>query len=92
MLYAIIALGGPGLVSETLRRAIDAAWMKLAWLLGLVVPKIVLTLVFFLVLCPLAFIARLFKKQDPLFLSRGSNSTFLKLSKTFGPADLENPW
>jgi len=92
LLDAIVVSGGIGLLFPAGARWMDAAWMKLAALMGLIMPKLILSVIFFLFLCPLAFLARLFKKQDSLFLSGKGNSTFLTMTKTFGAKDLKKPW
>ncbi|MCB9266543.1 MAG: hypothetical protein H6558_16075 [Lewinellaceae bacterium] len=89
---AAFAVGLAGMLSETLSKKIAFLWMKLAQGLSFVVPNILLALAFFLVLCPFAFLSRLFGKKDPLMLKDSAGSTFREVDKTFDKGSLENTW
>ncbi len=91
-LWIGLVVGVLGGLSGFLARKIEWAWMKLAWLLSFVVPKILLTAIFFLVLCPLAGLSRTFGTRDPLLLQNNSKSTFKSVDKVFDAESLENPW
>lgn len=56
-----------GLVAPRLLRPVYVAWMALAFILGLVVSTVLLTLLFLLVVTPTGLVARLLGKD---FLSR----------------------
>ncbi|HCR53379.1 MAG TPA: hypothetical protein DIW27_03105 [Cytophagales bacterium] len=71
---------------------IEWAWFKLALGLGWVNSKILLSIVYFIFLFPLAWISRLFTK-DALQLNRKSSSTiYTDRNHTYGKTDLENIW
>jgi hypothetical protein len=71
---------------------ISLLWMKLAALLGKVVPVVLLALVYFLLLFPLAMLARLFR-GDPLQLKdHGEQSFWIKREHLYEARDLEKPW
>jgi hypothetical protein len=91
-IMAALAIGIPGLFSPWFTCKISHLWMQLARLLSLVVPNILLSLVFFLVLTPLAIASRLLGQKDPLFLRNRRESTFREVDKTFDRASLEKPW
>lgn len=65
--------------------------MKLADLLGMVVTNIVLTIVFYDVLFPLALISRLFR-SDPLMLCDKYNSYFIDIHKDQDRRDFTKIW
>ncbi len=91
--YKIAAgVGILGLISSKLAYWIDFLWMKLAWVLSLIVPNILLSAVFFLVLFPVALLSRLFGESDPLWLKNRRDSFFKETNKTFDPESFENPW
>lgn len=52
-----------GLFSPFTLRKIFHYWMKVAFILGWFVSRFLLTILFFFVLAPIAFIAKLFKKE-----------------------------
>ncbi|NDC89133.1 MAG: hypothetical protein EB075_10065 [Bacteroidetes bacterium] len=65
--------------------------MKLAWLLGLVVPKIMLGAVFYLLLTPLALLRRLTTgAKDEGQAER--QSTFVVPDVSFDRKRFEKPW
>ena len=67
-------------------------WFKLAEGLGWVNSKVLLSIIFFLMLTPLAFLSRLFSK-DPLKLKkRSDDSVYRERNDKFVKKDLENPW
>ena len=84
-----------GLVSVLLpvaARWIEWSWLKLAMILGWINSRILLTVVYFIFLLPLAWVSRLFTK-DPLRLKR-SNTTSLYTVRNhqYRKEDLENIW
>ncbi|MFP5470851.1 MAG: hypothetical protein ACLGGV_04585 [Bacteroidia bacterium] len=91
-LYAALSVGVIGVFSNYLSKKIDFLWMKLAWLLSLIVPKILLSVIFYFVLFPVSLLSKLFSKKDPLILKNTKNSTFIDVNKTFDKKSLENPW
>lgn len=67
-------------------------WFKLAEVLGWINSRILLSIIFFLLLTPLAFLSRLFSK-DPLKLKkRPDDSVYRERNYKFVAKDLENPW
>jgi len=56
------------LLSTRFTTAIDFFWSKIIWVLGLIMPKIILTIIFFLILTPIALLSRIFGKKDILKL------------------------
>jgi len=66
--------------------------MKLAWVLSLIIPNILLSSIFFLFLFPIALLSRLFGKKDPLMLKNPEKSVFRNQEKKFDKSSFENPW
>lgn len=91
-LYVAAGTGLAGLLFPGLREWIHILWYRLAHLLGLVVPNILLSIVFFFILFPLALLSRFFGEGDPLKLKNKKASFFKENVRTFKPGDLENPW
>lgn len=80
-----------GIISPFLSAKISGAWLKLAELIGSVMSKIILSLVFFIILVPIALLYRLTKK-NPLFLKRQEGSYYIIRNKQYSPKDIENIW
>jgi len=90
---AVVSLmaGIAGIVSSSLSRKIEWAWMKLAKLLGYIVPNILLSIVFYLILFPIAAFSRLFNK-DPLMLSKEYKTYFIDIDKKMDKESFEKIW
>ncbi len=93
-ILAKIAIG-IGLVSAFIpiaARGIEWVWLKFAHVLGWINSKILLGLIFFLFLMPIALLSRLFTK-DPLKLKgREMKSLFTDRNHLYTKEDLENIW
>ena len=73
-------------------RAIEWLWFKIALGLGWVNSRILLSIIYFIFLMPLAWLSRLFTK-DPLALKRGTRSSlFVTRDHLYNGKDLENIW
>lgn len=92
LLIASFVIGLTGIFSPYLSKWIDYGWMKLTYVLSLIVPNILLSLVFFVFLYPISLAAKLFSKTDNLKLSPGSSSTFITVNKPFKKEDFEKMW
>lgn len=90
--YTSLIVGILGLLSNYLARKIDYLWMKLTWLLSLIMPNVILSVVFFIFLVPIAFLSRLFQKEDQLHLKNNSTTLFKTVNRTYEPASFEKPW
>lgn len=67
-------------------------WFKLGDLLGKIVPKIVLSLVYFIVLSPIAFFYRLFSKDNVGFRAKNLNSMWIQRDHSYTKEDIIKPW
>lgn len=73
--------------------ALARHWMKFANLLGAFNSRLILTVTFYLILTPLAFVYRIFNR--PLvdhFRANKRQSYFEDMKKTYTPADFEKTW
>lgn len=86
---------GIGLISIFIplaAKGIEWVWLKFAHVLGWINSKILLSLIFFLFLLPIAILSRLFTK-DPLKLKgREMKSLFTDRNHSYTKEDLENIW
>lgn len=92
VLMISLGVGIAGVFSPWLSKKIDFIWMKLAWILSLVIPPVILTIIFYLVLFPLAVLSRLLGNPDPLNLKDRTDSLFTSSGKTFEKRDFEKIW
>ncbi|MEO1052120.1 MAG: SxtJ family membrane protein [Bacteroidota bacterium] len=90
-LYVSIALGVLSLLITSFGDLLVKLWFKLAEILGYIPSKVLLSLVFFLFLFPLAWLSRRFSK-NPLQLKNDSDSVFVERNHTYTKEDLENIW
>lgn len=73
-------------------RAIEWVWFKIALGLGWVNSRILLSIIYFIFLMPLAWLSRLFTK-DPLALKKKTRETlFVTRDHLYTGKDLENIW
>ncbi len=92
LIIVSLIIGVTGLFSTYLSKKIDYLWMKLTWLLSLIIPNILLGAVFFFVLFPISFLSKLFRKKDQLMLSNKLKSTYIVSNKSFDKRSFEKPW
>jgi predicted ferric reductase len=89
---AAVIIGLLGLISSFLAKQIDYLWMKLAWVLSLIVPNILLSVIFYLLLTPIALLSRLFGEKNQLNLKNKTDSLFKDYNKEFDKPSFEKPW
>lgn len=89
--YLSLAIGVSGIISPWMREKIAGIWINISGILGLIVPKIILSIIYFGILFPLALLAKLGRK-DPLLLSRNYDTYFIEVEREPRKADFEKIW
>jgi hypothetical protein len=89
--FIALAVGIAGIVSDKLTHWIHKVWFLLADILGYVMSRIILGILFFVILLPVAMMAKLIRK-DFMMLKNRSNSFFVERNIEYQSKDLENPW
>jgi hypothetical protein len=92
LLILAIVIGLLGIFSEKANDKIIWSWTKLTEVLGYIMPNVLLSIVFYFFLTPLAFINRLNRKKNPLQLKNTTNSVFITKRREFSPESLEKIW
>lgn len=92
LLTLSILLAGIGLFSTYLTEKVTWLWLKIAEIIGAVMGKILMSLVFFVFLTPLAFLMRLSGKVTVRIKKENGNSIYEERNHTYSAADLENIW
>lgn len=91
-LYASVGLGAIVTFSSKAANFVHKAWIGLAKILSYIVPNILLTIIFFLLLLPLSVISKIFRKGDLLNINKPSNSLWLDNERVFTKDYFEKPW
>ena len=87
-----LVIGAVSIFIPPAARAIEWIWFKIALGLGWVNSRILLSIIYFFFLMPIAWLSRLFTK-DPLTLKRDSReSLFTTRNHLYTGKDLENIW
>lgn len=91
LLYVALGIGLSGIFIQPLAGLISYLWYKLGDAMGFVMSKIILSIIFLLLLTPIALLYRLLSK-DPLMLRKKGDSTFTDRRHSYTAKDLQNPW
>ena len=87
-----LTIGLAGVFSTQASVLIEKLWFKLAYLLGLIIPNILLSIIFYIFLFPISIFSKIFKKDDLLKLKNTKSSSFILFDKSFDKNSFENPW
>ena len=87
-----LILGILGVFSDFVAEKVSWVWLKIAEILGRINSTILLSLIFFVFLTPLALLMKIFKKSDSLKLKKLSGSAYDERNHTYTAKDLENTW
>lgn len=91
ILLAAVVVGLIGVFIPALADKIHWAWMKLAHAMGWVMSKVILTLVFFVFLLPMALAKRFFGKPS-VQMKAGAKSYYKERNFVYTKESLENVW
>ena len=78
-------------LSEKAAVVIERSWLWFGEKIGRINAAILLFLVYYLILTPIAFLSRIGSK-DPLQLKAPEKSNFILNEHKYGSDDLKNPW
>ena len=90
--YVSLILSGLGVLSIRLSEIIEKLWFKLSYLLSQTIPNILLSVIFFLILTPIALLSRLFKSQTEFISKNNQNSMFRIKNKSFNKESFKRAW
>jgi hypothetical protein len=79
-------------ISKSFTSIINRIWMKLSLILSQIFPPILLIIIFFTFLTPIAILSRIFGEKNPLRLKNINKSLFKTVNKTFEKNSFEKPW
>jgi len=92
LLIVAIIIGFIGLFLKKPASWLTWLWYKLADILGKIVSKVILSIVFFVFLFPLSLLSRLFRKENLGVNKRNRNSMWIYREYTYSKKDLQKPW
>lgn len=94
LLYGALAIGILSVFSSFVEEKISLFWLKLAEWLGFINSKVILTVVFFFILFPIAMLSRLLRGNKTLGLKKQQEgkSYYKERNHTYQAKDLENSW
>lgn len=90
-LFVSLTIGILGIISNTLSKKIDRIWMGFASLLNYIISPVVLGIVFYIILCPIALLSRFFVKNSSIVLD-DQDSFFITINKEFEKKSFEKTW
>jgi hypothetical protein len=85
-------VGTLGLLSSYLAIRIEQIWHHIAKILSYMIPNILMTLLFYLFLLPIALLNRVFSRKNALQLNNPGATVWISNSKIFDAKSMENPW
>lgn len=91
-LYTALIVGLSGAFSAFLAGIINTLWLKIGMLLSYIVPNIILTIIFYVFLTPIAFLSRIFGEKNQLNLKNTEKSIFKVRNTLYSIESFENPW
>jgi hypothetical protein len=87
-----VVLGLLSIFSSYFAEKLAFVWGKIGHALGLVNGSILLSIIFFIILTPIAFLMKILSKKDSLLLKKPTDTAFTTRNKWFQPKDLDNVW
>lgn len=90
--YIALAVGFGSLLSTTIQKGIIFVWEKFAKVIGTVNSYLLLSVIFFIFLTPIALLMKLIKNKDDLRLKKPTETNFFERNVKFKKEDLSNIW
>lgn len=92
LLIISIVLIAIGIFSKFLTEKISWLWLKFSEILGYMIPKIMLSIVFFMILTPIALLYKKFNKDSMKLKKTTQSSNFINRDHEYNNSDFENVW
>ncbi len=92
LLYLAVALLVLALIPNPLATLITKGWLKFSELIGAVMSRVVMTLIFFLFLTPIAFFYRLFNRAAADHFRKKRDTYWRAAEEKFTKESFEKPW
>ena len=90
--YVCLFLSGISIISNKLSVIIEKIWFKASYILSQIIPNVLLSLIFFLILTPIALLSKLFNSQTNFNSNNNQKTTFKTQNKSFVKESFERAW
>tara|TARA_B110000037_G_scaffold204353_1_gene248256 strand:- start:342 stop:707 length:366 start_codon:yes stop_codon:yes gene_type:complete len=90
--YICIVLSGFGIFSKKISKLVEKIWFKMSFILSQIIPNILLSIIFFFILTPVAFLSKLFKSNTEFTSRNEKKSIFKSQNKVFDKKSFERAW
>lgn len=90
--YVCLFLSGIGVLSHKISIIIEKIWFKVSYILSQIIPNILLSLIFFSILTPIALLSKLFNSQTNFNSNNNQKTTFITQNKSFDKNSFERAW
>lgn len=90
--YLTIILSGLGIFSYKTSAIIEKIWFKFSYILSQILPNALLSIIFFLILTPIALLSKLFNSQTNFNSKNNKKTIFLTQNKCFDKRSFERAW
>ena len=92
LFYLSLLFSGIGVLSRKLSIIIENIWFRLSYILSQIVPNILLSIIFFLILTPIALLSKLFNSYSNFNSKNNQKTTFITQNKSFDKNSFERAW
>ena len=90
--YVCLFLSGIGVLSYKSSIIIEKIWFKVSYILSQIIPNVLLSLIFFLILTPISLLSKLFNSHTNFNSYNNQNTTFKTQNKSFVKESFERAW
>lgn len=93
--WAIITsliVGILGLFSSRIASVINTLWMKLTMVLSYIIPNVIMAIIYYVILVPIALLSRISNRDDDMHLKNRGESTYVEVNRKIDAGSLEKMW
>ncbi len=92
ILYTIISISGLSILIPKISIIIEIIWFRISIILSKIIPSILLSCIFFLLLTPLSILSKLSSYRSEFLSENNSESTFKNSNRSFDKKSFERSW
>ena len=92
ILLSTLILSGLGVFSHKASIFLEKTWFRLSYILSQIMPNILLSIIFFLILTPIALLSKLFNSQTNFNSKNNQKSIFIDQKKSFDKNSFTRAW
>ena len=87
-----LVVGILGLFSSRIAGVINTFWMKLTLVLSYIIPNVIMALIYYVILVPIALLSRIVNRDDDMQLKNSGDSTYVDINRKIDETSLEKMW